>query len=144
VETLPKAAENRGYKEKGGEDPVRLEAMARIALLAVGVASIGCGNQEYELIERSDHQVPNFRGGPGTHMEVLYVLYGNGRKVHASCDVERFASSDPSNTCRLMLMHKYSCEIGSDGLNEGDLWNMRCKDFEGHNVYLYSDAEELR
>jgi len=111
-----------------------------LIVFACALALAGCRDSRYELIERSEKVVPDF-SGTGTHTQVGYVLLRDGHKFHATCDFARFRSSDPENTCRLEILHKYNCAIGRDGLS-GDPWNMKCLDYEGRNVYLYIDKKE--
>jgi hypothetical protein len=65
---------------------------------------IGCGaNNQYECIERTQKDVPNFQAS-GTHIEVDYVLLHDGHKFYAACDVENIRNLDPSARCGLLTL----------------------------------------
>jgi hypothetical protein len=69
-------------------------AVASFALLSAGCTK----SNEYEVIERSQKEVPNFEGA-GTHTEVAYVLLNGGHKFYATCDGSSVNNLDPSSTC---------------------------------------------
>jgi hypothetical protein len=107
--------------------------------------SVGCGRNRYEVVERTQKDVPNF-SGPGTHTEVDYVLVHDGRKIYAVCDTTTLDALDPQATCGFRLLRRYECSSGQNG----DLWNaqlpvsdLKCKDADGHNVYLYVNKAEI-
>jgi hypothetical protein len=111
----------------------------RLVVVLIGALSLpvaGCDNKKYEVVERWDKEVPNFRGS-GTHTEVHYVLLHDGHRIYASCDFATFSSSDPGNTCAFRPLRQYQCVLGSDSVSHGDGWDLKCKDADGHNVYLF-------
>ena len=109
--------------------------------LAMCLAVVACRENGYEVIERWEKQVPNFTG-PGAHAEMHYVLLHDGHRIYASCDFSAFASSDPESTCAFRPLRKYQCILGSDSVSHGDGWDLKCKDADGNNVYLFVTKKE--
>lgn len=64
--------------------------MGKAVLLVVPPMFVGCGpNQNYEVIETHERDVPNCYG-PGTHSEPEYVLVVHGRhKIYAGSTPEQ-------------------------------------------------------
>ena len=109
--------------------------------IAAMLCILGCNRNSYEVIERSDKPVPDFQG-IGIHTEIDYVLSHDGHKIYATCDFARFESSDPENTCGFRPLHSYECVVGNDSITKGNMWDLKCKDADGHNVYLYVSKKE--
>ena len=82
--------------------------------------------------------MPNFQGA-GTHTEVGYVLLHDGHKIYATCDTTTLSNLDPDATCGFRPLHTYECELRSDSIQKGGmpLSDLKCKDSDGHSVYLY-------
>lgn len=107
-----------------------------------GILLTGCSfMRQYEVIDRWEKQVPDFRD-PGTHAEMQYVLLHEGHRIYASCDAQTFASFDPETTCAFRPLRSYECWLGNDSVAHGDGWDLKCKDTDGHNVYLYVSKKE--
>ncbi len=113
--------------------------------VAVTFFSVGCERNRYEVVERTQKDVPNFQK-PGTHTEVDYILVHKGHKIYAACDTTTLDALDPQATCGFRPLRKYECSSGQDG----DLWDaelplsdLKCKDADGHNVYLYVSKTEM-
>lgn len=98
---------------------------------------------KYEVIERTQKEVPNFQNA-GTHTAVDYVLLHEGHKIYASCDVADLSNLDPSATCGFRPLRKYECTIQTSSLEKAalPLSDLKCKDADGHNVYLYVTKKE--
>jgi hypothetical protein len=114
--------------------------------IAVAAAALltGCGSSnKYEVVQRTEKDVPNYREG-GTHTEVDYVLLHDGHKIYASCDVTSIGNLDPSATCGFRPLHKYECEVQSDSMQKAQLpmSDLKCKDADGHHVYLYVSKKD--
>ena len=112
---------------------------AGCCLLALSL--VACNHDRYEVIERAEKQMPDFMGS-GIHTGMNYVLSHEGHKIYATCDVERFRIPDPENTCGFQVLKTYACVSGSDSIAHGDPWDLKCKDADGHNVYLYVQKKE--
>jgi hypothetical protein len=111
----------------------------QILLICLTVA--GCSSSKYEVIERSQRDVPNFMQ-PGTHTEVNYVLLHDGHKIYASCDTTTIDKLDQNATCGFRPLHMYDSELQSDSMSNGmksklPTSDLKCKDADGYNVYLY-------
>ncbi len=104
---------------------------------------IGCGaNNQYECIERTQKDVPNFQAS-GTHTEVDYVLLHDGHKIYAACDVENISNLDSTARCGLLTLRTYECTVQpSIEKQKVPLSDLKCKDGDGHNVYLYVRKKE--
>jgi hypothetical protein len=111
------------------------------AMFVPMVCLSSCQKNTYEVLERSYKEVANFRG-PGTHAEVDYTLLHEGHRFYATCDIERFHDSDPNNSCGFRPLRTYGCVLGRDGITNGDPWDLKCKDADGYNVYLYVNKKE--
>jgi hypothetical protein len=96
-------------------------------------------DNQYELIERSQHDVPNFQA-PGNHTEVSYVLVHKGHKIYATCDYTTVDSLDPTANCALRPLRTYSCRLGVQG--DKALSDLLCKADDGRKVYLYVTRKE--
>jgi hypothetical protein len=110
-------------------------------VLLICLAVVGCSNSKYEVIERSQQEVPNFMQ-PGTHTEVNYVLMHDGHKIYASCDTTTLDKLDQNATCAFRPLHAYVCELQADSASDNmksklPLSDLKCKDADGHSVYLY-------
>jgi len=115
----------------------------RVASLAF-VFLQGCNKaNDYECIERTQKEIPNFQAA-GTHTEVDYVLLHDGHKIYASCDLESIGNLDPTARCGFRPLRTYQCTLQSDHIEEttGPLSDLKCKDADGHNVYLYVSKKE--
>jgi hypothetical protein len=118
------------------------------ALCVTGIAVVflaGCfKNNRYECIERTQKEVPNFQA-PGTHTEVDYVLLHDGHKIYAACDAVEIGNLDPTATCGFRPLHTYECAIQSDSIQKTTatvLSDLKCKDGDGYNVYLWVSKKE--
>jgi len=114
-----------------------------LAAIAVLVSALTACNSKYECIERTQKEVPNFQAS-GTHTEVDYVLLHEGHKIYASCDTTDYSNIDPSATCGFRPLRKYECVLQTDRMEKATfpLSDLKCKDAEGHNVYLYVTKKE--
>lgn len=117
----------------------RVLLISMIAVLAL-VFTACTKHNEYEVIERTQKEVPNFHAA-GTHTEVAYVLLNDGHKIYATCDASDVSNLDPSATCGLRPLRKYECRLGQQ-TGDRALSDLLCKDAEGHNVYLYVNKKE--
>lgn len=122
------------------------DVKVRIALGLCGLACAllcACNRNSYEVIERSEKEVPNFMA-EGTHNEVHYVLLHDGHKIYANCDVHDLNNLDPNARCGFRPLHTYQCELGSDSFKTGTMpmSDLKCKDADGNNVYLYVTKKE--
>jgi len=103
---------------------------------------VGCGaNNQYECIERTQKDVPNFQAS-GTHTEVDYVLLHDGHKFYAACDTTTLDKLDPTATCAFRVLRNYECVQPTDNKPNKALSDLRCKDDEGRPVYLYVSKKE--
>ena len=114
--------------------------------MAVGVLALSlmaCNRNRYEVIERTEKQIPNFHQ-PGVHNKVHYVLLHDGRKSYATCDTADYDSLDPNARCSFRPLRTYECVLGDDRIEKArfPLSDLKCKDSDGHNVYLYVDKKE--
>ena len=119
--------------------------MYRVLLLRmISVAALlltGCNkSNEYEVIERTQTEVPNFQAS-GTHTEVAYVLLNDGHKFYATCDATDMSNLDPTATCGFRPLRKYQCRLGQQPGDKA-LSDLLCKDADGHNVYLYVNKKD--
>ncbi len=115
-----------------------------ISMLAQALSLVSCGaNNEYECIERTQKDVPNFQAS-GTHTEVDYVLLHGGHKIYAACDVENIGNLDPAARCGFRPLRTYQCTVQPAGIEKQTfpLSDLKCKDGNGHNVYLYVSKTE--
>jgi hypothetical protein len=97
-------------------------------------------NNEYEVIERTQREEPNFLRD-GTHSVVDYVLLNDGHKIYATCDATTVDHLDPSSTCGFRPLRRYKCRLGEQPGDKA-LSDLLCEDAEGHNVYLYVNKKE--
>lgn len=114
-----------------------------IMLLGVATAVAVCGCQKnnlYEVVERSQAEVPNFMAS-GTHIEVHYVLLNDGHKLYATCDTTTLSHLDPTATCAFRILRTYECVLPNDK-DPKVLSDLTCKDDEGHPVYLYVNKKD--
>jgi hypothetical protein len=97
----------------------------------------------YEVVGREQKDVPNF-DKPGTHIEVDYVLSHNGHRIYGACDLSTIDSLDPNASCGFRVLHTYTCELQSDSMENATtpMSDLKCKDADGHNVYLYVSKKE--
>jgi hypothetical protein len=97
----------------------------------------------YEVVGREQKDVPNF-GKPGTHTEVDYVLSHGGHRIYANCDLDSIGSADSNARCGFRVLHTYACELQSDSIDtaKSPMSDLKCKDADGHNVYLYVSKED--
>jgi hypothetical protein len=104
---------------------------------------VGCGaNNQYECIERTQKDVPNFRA-PGTHTEVDYVLLHDGHKIYAACDWESINNLDPTARCGFRPLRTYECTVQTESIEKANIpSDLKCTDGEGHPVYLYVNKKE--
>jgi hypothetical protein len=107
--------------------------------VVLAVSSIACDRNRYEVEGRIQKEVPNFLKD-GTDTEVDYVLLHDGHKIYASCDTSDLDNLDPQATCGFRPRRTYECTLGQDGdllHAKLPLSDLKCKDADGHNVYLY-------
>ena len=129
---------SRRFRDEAG---LKLILCPRILVIVQLIALLaGCNRTNYELIERTEKLVPDFQG-TGTHTQVNYVLAHDGQKIHATCDWKNFSNSDPDATCGFRMLRNYECTSGFEGGTE-HMWDLKCKDSNGHNVYLFVDKKE--
>jgi len=105
---------------------------------------IGCGkNNKYECIERTEKDVLNFQAS-GTHTEVDYVLLHDGHKIYAACDVQNIGNLDPTARCGFRALRTYECTLETDSIEKATLplSDLKCRDADGHNAYLYVSKKE--
>ena len=103
---------------------------------------VGCNRNKYEVIERIQKEVPNFQKS-GTHAEVHYVLLHDGHKIYATCDVTTVDNLDPNARCGFRPLRIYECVLGANSENDQlPLSDLKCRDDDSHNVYLYVDKKE--
>jgi hypothetical protein len=69
----------------GGQHMTRTSC-TRITALALLFGACA-RNDQYEVIERTQREAPNFQSA-GTHTKVEYVLLYEGHKIYATCDVK--------------------------------------------------------
>jgi Flp pilus assembly protein TadB len=114
-----------------------LFAIANISLTSTARITAVESNR-YECIERSQKEVPNFQAA-GTHTEVDYVLLHDSHKIYASCDVATLNNLDPTARCGFRPLRTYGCAVQTAAIEKttGPLSDLKCKDGDDHNVYLY-------
>jgi len=112
-----------------------------IAMTVVLVLSFtGCTkSDEYEVIESTQNQVPNFQGA-GTHTEVHLVLLNDSHKIYAACDANDWDHLNPTATSDFRPPPKYKYRLRPAG--EKTRRDLRCKDADGNNLYLYVSKKE--
>lgn len=112
-------------------------------VVAFSVFVVSCNRNRYEVVERSEKEVPNFMA-TGTHSEVHYVLLNGGHKFYTTCDYQNLNHLDPSATCAFRPLRSYECVLNNNPHKEGKgpLSDLKCKDDEGNNVYLYVEKKE--
>ena len=111
----------------------RVLAIAMIVVLVLSFT--GCTkSDEYEVIEHTENQVPNFQGA-GTHTEVNLVLLSDSHKIYASCDANDWDHLDATATSGFRPLRKYKYRLRQAG--DKALSDLRCKDADGNNLYLY-------
>jgi hypothetical protein len=118
----------------------RLKSTATLLVCCLSACNSDSG---YEVVERSQKEAPNVIG-PGNHTEVHYVLLHGGHKIYATCDLESIGSSDPDASCGFRPLRTYQCILQEDSLQKATfpLSDLKCKDADGHNVYLYVNKKE--
>ncbi len=119
-----------------------LQRVYAVPVVAFVLFIAGCHGKGYEVIERSQEEVPNFQA-PGYHAQVNYVLLHEGHRIYASCDTLDYL--DPHATCGFRPLRSYECRLGQDGdlaNAKGPLSDLKCKDADGNNVYLYVSKKE--
>jgi hypothetical protein len=114
-----------------------------VAAIAFWAFSFTACNSRYECIERTQKEVPNFMAA-GTHTEVDYVLLHEGHKIYAACDVANLSNLDPTARCGFRPLRKYDCTLQPDSIEKSPypLSDLKCKDGDGHNVYLYVNKKD--
>jgi hypothetical protein len=116
----------------------------KVMLAFLALVCTGCGsNNNYECIERMQKDVPNL-DGVGTHTAVDYVLLHDGHKIYANCDTTDYDKLDPTARCGFRPLRTYECKVQSASIEKGTfpLSDLKCKDGDGHNVYLYVSKKE--
>lgn len=100
-------------------------------------------DNKYEVIERTQKDVPNFQAA-GTHTEVDYVLLHDGHKFYTACDMTTVDNLDPSARCGLLVLRRYDCAVQPASIEKAKmpLSDLKCKDGDGYNVYLYVSKKE--
>lgn len=114
-----------------------------IACFVLTFTACSGSNDKYEVVERSEKEVPNFNAA-GTHTEVDYVLLHEGHKIYVECDVQNIRNLDPTATCGFRPLRTYECKLQTDSLEKATfpLSDLKCKDADDHNVYLYVNKKE--
>jgi hypothetical protein len=119
-------------------------AIANINLSST-TRSMVAENNQYECIERTQKEVPNFQAS-GTHTAVDYVLLHDGHKIYADCDVGTIDKLDPTARCGFRPLRTYECTVQPAAIESAKasepLSDLKCKDGDGHNVYLYVSKKE--
>jgi hypothetical protein len=84
-------------------------------LMVIGFAAlaVSCNRNRYEVVERSEKEVPNFQAA-GTHTEVHYLLLNNGHKFYTTCDWKDLDKLDPTATCAFRPLRTYECLLNND------------------------------
>lgn len=102
-------------------------------------------NNRYECIERVQKEVPNFQA-KGTHVEVDYVLLHDGHKIYAACDLMTVDEPVSTASCGFRPLRTYECVVQPAAIENAKasepLSDLKCKDGDGHNVYLYVSKKE--
>ena len=65
-----------------------------LMVVAFSAFTVSCNRNKYEVVERSEKEVPNFME-LGTHSEVHYVLLNGGHKFYATCDWQPLIHTEP-------------------------------------------------
>lgn len=115
-----------------------------ITILAGIFISLWSFRNDYEVLGRTEKEVPNFQGS-GRHTAIQYVLKHNGRKIYTTCELETVDNIDPNARCGFRPLRTYKCVLGNDRIESTatlPLSDLKCKDSDGHNVYLYVDKQE--
>lgn len=114
----------------------------KVAPYILALTLMACNGNRYEVIERTNKEVANFQKA-GTHSEIHYVLLHDGHKIYATCDFTDVKALDPHATCGFRPLRTYECVLGRV-TPHGDLplSDLKCKDADGNNVYLYVDKKE--
>lgn len=116
-----------------------------LAFACLALAAIACNvsSNKYEVIGRSEKEVPNYQA-EGSHTAVDYVLLHDGHKIYAECDVSSIGNLDPTATCGFRPLRTYECTLQTDSIEKATLplSDLKCKDADGHNVYLYVNKKE--
>jgi hypothetical protein len=117
--------------------------LMRAAAVTLGLVLIGCSNNKSEVLERTQKDVPNFEAA-GTHTEVDYVLLHDGHKIYTSCDLTTIDNLDPTARCGFRPLRTYECTVQPASIEKttGPLSDLKCKDGDGHNVYLYVSKKD--
>jgi len=116
--------------------------MAYVLLVFPTLLLVACKTTKYEVTERAENQVPNLLGS-GTHTEVRYVLLHDGHKIYASCDMSTVDNLDSNARCGFRPLRTYECVLGNIKETEPlPLSDLKCKDSDGHNVYLYVNKKD--
>jgi hypothetical protein len=117
--------------------------LAAIECFVLTFIACSVSNDKYEVVERAEKDVPNYNAA-GTHTEVDYVLLHEGHKVYVTCDVLNIGNLDPTATCGFRPLRTYECKLQTDSLEKATfpLSDLKCKDADGHNVYLYVNKKE--
>jgi hypothetical protein len=120
---------------------------AVVTTVLVGLLIFGwltyTSRNDYEVLERTQKDVENYQAS-GTHAQVQYVLLHSGHKIYATCDTTDYDHIDPNARCDFRPLRTYQCVLGDDRLDiaRAPLSDLKCRDSEGHNVYLYADKKE--
>jgi hypothetical protein len=146
LDTIHRAHNESKAVESGPRLSTLIHMRFNSGVLLFCLTVAGCSNSKYEVIERSQRDVPNFMQ-PGTHTEVNYVLLHDGHKISASCDTTTIDSLDRDATCGFRPLHTYDCELQSDSMSNAmksklPMSDLKCKDADGHNVYLYVSKKD--
>ena len=119
-------------------------AIANISLSSKTQRAVAENNQ-YECIARTQKEVPNFMA-KGTHTAVDYVLLHDGHKIYANCDVTTISNLDPTARCGFRPLRTYTCTVQPAAIENAKasepLSDLKCKDGDAHNVYLYVSKKE--
>jgi hypothetical protein len=138
--------------QKDGQRAIEFDRKAVNAVIVLGKRpksapenfqreAIAPANDRYEVVERSQKEVSNFMA-KGLHTEVDYVLLHNGYKFYAACDMTTLDKLDPTATCALRVLRSYEYLQPVDDETKKALSDLKCKDDEGHPVYLYVSKKE--
>lgn len=80
------------------------------------------------------------------HTQVEYVLLHDGHKIYAACDVPTVDRVEPTARFGFRPLRTYECSIQPAAIENANasepLSDLKCKDGDGYNVYLYVSKKE--
>ena len=110
-----------------------------VTLLTLVLASLflACTNNRYRCLERTQEYIFT-ENQSEPQFEIDYVMIHGNDEVSATCVTRQYAAS----SCTLRQSETYECVREWDA---DHTYNLRCKDEQGGNVYLYiRKTEEKR